>query len=305
MSRSPLDWTAPAAAAATSGSQGDIGAALADLGDFLGFLPRAGVGTWPSDGKMTATDALRGCWEVAALAQFYRMLAPALKLPQRFDGTGALEQRLQEPDAMPDLVAPLLGLNPRTERVDAVRLWSALEERSESGELVLPFDLGAIGSLEAASASQRAQLLLALAEAVLADRGDDLGALHGAGSCDPSDLRPSLLGQDSESRMYWYLGDYRVYRELLGTGAARAKRDKPPPNATWELVCADSSADWREFIGKLKKRGNEAALRLELLEQVEVIEAREAKREKEKNLEAKREALSQARCCCCGAPLLS
>ena len=54
-----------------------------------------------------------------------------------------------------------------------------------------------------------------------------------------------------------------------------------------------------------KRSWNEAALRQELLDQVEVIEAREAKREKEKNLEAKREALSQARCCCCGAPPLS
>ena len=233
--------------------------------------------------------SMRACWELAALSHFYRAVGPALRL-SKLSATD-IERRLLCPAQTQELLIPLLNLQKTPAAEASAACWRAILELRDEEELLLPFPLGdstlgdsgdsiPLASLATLDVQQRLQLLLGVAEARLCRDSDELAALHG-GDVHVSSLRPEMMGNDSEGRIYWFLGDGRLYRESVGQGPARARRDKPPKDFAWE-VAASNGGEWRGVMEKLKKRGAEAALREELSEKVEAIEAKEAKTEREK-----------------------
>ena len=210
-------------------------------------------------------SAIRASWEVAALAQFYRTLGPALELPYR-PTIDQLESDLIDgtEEVLLGLLPPLLGLD---EDADSGACWREVAALFESGEAVLdksetPESFGALTPVE------RGQLLFAIADASLSllERGPHLD--------DPSSARGERVGSDSKGGVYWDLGDHRIYRQ---SAPKKRKGGGGQETTGWE-VSARSGAEWRALIGSLtKKKGVEVMLRSELEERVVAIEAHEAK----------------------------
>ena len=120
---------------------------------------------------------LRGTWEVAALSQFYRAFAKAFRFPMgaKFELTEHLERALCDEEQAEALLPHLLGLErkPPDER-DAEACWEEvrkLSAKETDGVPLLPEELSPLpDSLGEMAVSQRVALLLALAEAWLAQR---------------------------------------------------------------------------------------------------------------------------------------
>ena len=244
------------------------------------------------DGVSAELAAVRGCWEVAALAQFYRVCGASLELPEQPD-VDALEAALvsDEQEAyLVGLLPPLLGLGADA---NAPACWRQVAESLASGDAVFPCDEPPT-SFAALSPADRGRLLFAIADAslMMLQRGPDY-------SDDPSEARGELIGTDAKGHSYWSLGDRRIYREAPPPPAPAPKKKKtlaklkgkggggggssgsgappppppppPPPAAEWTLA-ARTSTDWRGLIGGLKKKGAEGALRAALEERVESVE---------------------------------
>ena len=153
----------------------------------------------------------------------------------KFELTEHLERALCDEEQAEALLPHLLGLErkPPDER-DAEACWEEvrkLSAKETDGVPLLPEELSPLpDSLGEMAVSQRAALLLALAEAWLAQRSDEApalrqGAVDGAGGADL--LRAERLGADGDGRTYWYMHDLRVYREAPGkpVDAARAQQE--------------------------------------------------------------------------------
>ena len=244
---------------------------------------------------------LRGTWEVAALSQFYRAFAKAFRFPMgaKFELTEHLERALCDEEQAEALLPHLLGLErkPPDER-DAEACWEEvrkLSAKETDGVPLLPEELSPLpDSLGEMAVSQRAALLLALAEAWLAQRSDEApalrqGAVDGAGGADL--LRAERLGADGDGRTYWYMHDLRVYREAPGkpVDAARAQRGKPPAGFAWEVAAGATASEWHALAKTLKNKGGEAGLKAAILSRVEAVEAREAREAREKKKAAARD----------------
>ena len=244
---------------------------------------------------------LRGTWEVAALSQFYRAFAKAFRFPMgaKFELTEHLERALCDEEQAEALLPHLLGLErkPPDER-DAEACWEEvrkLSAKETDGVPLLPEELSPLpDSLGEMAVSQRAALLLALAEAWLAQRSDEApalrqGAVDGAGGADL--LRAERLGADGDGRTYWYMHDLRVYREAPGkpVDAARAQRGKPPAGFSWEVAAGATASEWHALAKTLKNKGGEAGLKAAILSRVEAVEAREAREAREKKKAAARD----------------
>ena len=130
--------------------------------------------------------ALRGTWEVAALAQFYRTLGPALELPYQ-PSIDQLETDLVEgvEEVLLGLLPPLLGLD---ENADSGACWREVAALFENGEATLEFNKTP-ESFSVLSPVERGQLLFAIADASLSllERGPQLD--------DPSSARGERVGQ--------------------------------------------------------------------------------------------------------------
>ena len=124
--------------------------------------------------------AVRGCWEVAALGQFYRVLGPALELPD-LPTIDEIEASLVSggEEELLGLLPPLLNLDPAT--ADVEECWREVAVRVESGD-VLGFDEPP-SSFSALPPTERGRLLHALAESSLSD------LLRGPMLADPDEAR--------------------------------------------------------------------------------------------------------------------
>lgn len=159
----------------------------------------------PSD-KQRDSDLkdLRRCWELAALAHFYRAVGPALKLAAKVS-TDELERRLLAPTQIDELLVPLLNFKKAPASDISTECWKAVLKLNSAGELLIPFHLDqgtpSFGSL---APQERLQLLLAVAEARINRNSGDLAVLHGSDTVQASSLRPERIGVDSDGRVYWY-----------------------------------------------------------------------------------------------------
>jgi hypothetical protein len=197
------------------------------------------------DAEIEAAIAeLSTIWEVSALAQFYRVIGPFFlrkEVVAMLGDSDELERRLVEGSeaTFVGMMLPLLAIG---DDADSAKCWETVRELMESGAAIY-FPQGGKEAAESPPASfseltpgDRGRLLYALADASL----DTFAKVDGS---DPDGMRGERLGSDSAGRVYWRLGDCRVYRE------AAVK----------------------------KKKGVEAHLSTALAEQVEAIEAKEAK----------------------------
>mmetsp|Transcript_39967 Transcript_39967/g.80053 ORF Transcript_39967/g.80053 Transcript_39967/m.80053 type:complete len:626 (-) Transcript_39967:741-2618(-) len=229
--------------------------------------------------------AVRACWEVAALAQFYRVVAQHLNITDRPD-IEQLERHLigGSEETLVGLLPPLLGLGPEA---TADNCWCEVASRLESGEAMGFMRDAPPSSFASLSPCERGKLLYCLADAALSflQRGPEFP--------DPASARGEQLGNDAKGHIYWCLGDRRVYRQTAcgkrkrptGTATAASRTACASRNDGWE-VAALSASDWRALIVGLKKRGAEASLRTALEERVEAIEEEEARIEREANMKA-------------------
>ncbi|KAL1508603.1 hypothetical protein AB1Y20_004700 [Prymnesium parvum] len=222
---------------------------------------------------------IRQRWELMAFVHFHLVIGPTMKFPKLT--TEEIEERLLDPSRLHDLLVPLLGVKQASASEQHDACWKAIHRALEAEELELPFPLdGETCDFSSLAPSERVQLLLALAEYRVVAVAEKLPTLHGQGMVEAASLRPERLGSDSDGRVYWFVGDGRLYREEVGHGAVRARRERPPKDFAWEVVACRGS-EWREAAARLKKRGVEAALRQEVEARLGAVEAREAKLERE------------------------
>ena len=202
---------------------------------------------------------------MAALSQFYRAFAKAFRFPMgaKFELTEHLERALCDEEQAEALLPHLLGLErkPPDER-DAEACWEEvrkLSAKETDGVPLLPEELSPLpDSLGEMAVSQRAALLLALAEAWLAQRSDEApalrqGAVDGAGGADL--LRAERLGADGDGRTYWYMRDLRVYREAPGSRSTPRALAKPPAGFAWEVAAGATAAEWHALAKTLQEQG--------------------------------------------------
>ena len=224
-------------------------------------------------------EAVRRCWEVAALAQFYRVVGPSLSppLPGAPKTVEDLEASLVEgsEESLLGLLPPLLGLDGD---VDAGTCWEAVAAALESVDAIGFTCEASPTSFASLAPADRGRLLYTLADA-------SLSALSRGPELDPAMARGEVLGSDAKGSLYWSLGDRRLYREGLAC-VGKGKKKRGACARSWEVV-ASCAEDWHQLIHGLKKRGPEAALRVTLAERVEGVAAEEARMAKE----AKRQAL--------------
>jgi hypothetical protein len=231
------------------------------------------------DAEIEAAIAeLSTIWEVSALAQFYRVIGPFFlrkEVVAMLGDSDELERRLVEGSeaTFVGMMLPLLAIG---DDADSAKCWETVRELMESGAAKY-FPQGGKEAAESPPASfseltpgDRGRLLYALADASL----DTFAKVDGS---DPDGMRGERLGSDSAGRVYWRLGDCRVYREA----AVKKKKGAPATSAGgagrgWELA-AKTGEQWRKLMKSLKKKGVEAHLSTALAEQVEAIEAKEAK----------------------------
>ena len=224
--------------------------------------------------------------EVAALSQFYRAFAKAFRFPMgaKFELTEHLERALCDEEQAEALLPHLLGLErkPPDER-DAEACWEEvrkLSAKETDGVPLLPEELSPLpDSLGEMAVSQRAALLLALAEAWLAQRSDEApalrqGAVDGAGGADL--LRAERLGADGDGRTYWYMHDLRVTARRPGSRSTpRARSGEAAGGLAWEVAAGATASEWHALAKTLKNKGGEAGLKAAILSRVEAVEARE------------------------------
>ena len=258
-------------------------------------------------------------WQVAALGQFYRTIGPHfLRREDTPSSTNELEERLAAgvEETLVGMMLPLLGIG---EDASSDTCWAALAELIKDGTVDFPAATAGAADEGGAAAgpptsfanlapADRGRLLYAIAEA-------SLDILEKIDVADPAKMRGEQLGTDAKGRVYWGLGDLRLYREgpppksaakqpppsqqqqHQKVGAKRkapssppaapaASRPPPPPDLPWE-VAASTSEEYRTLLGSLKKKGAEADLAAVVRERLVEVETEELRAEKE----AKKQAL--------------
>ncbi|KAI8647159.1 hypothetical protein BD408DRAFT_398869 [Parasitella parasitica] len=102
-------------------------------------------------------------------------------------------------------------------------------------------------------------------------------------------LRFAPLGTDREGWVYWYFGDYRLYREMPLSIGKKGPTMSDTLGFTFELICS-TIEQWKEFIEKLqsvKRASNKGLTKAVVTVGSEVIAKLEAKEEARMKHEAK------------------
>ena len=182
----------------------------------------------------SARAALRSCWELACVLNFFDTFGPILALEEE-PTAEALEDALLEVGSTQPLLhalhrSLLQGMHPRT----VIRSWRVtLAEKlhhawPDLGEGPNPFATPAAEAEEAYDrlpAVQRVRALRALCELRLDARGDLRGCVDGEqeGARDAANFHgPPALGQDNRGQRYYYQdleSGPRLYRERSRVGA--------------------------------------------------------------------------------------
>ena len=176
-----------------------------------------------------AVAEVQKSWEVAALAQFYRTIGPYI--PRAIcPSSDLLEYELVKgvEEYLVGLMLPLLGLG---EDDNSEMCWAKVSELRERGALDVVEGLDTskpIGTFQDLAPVQRGKLLYAIAEASL-DIFDTRGVID---VNEANAMRGDRLGVDEKNRVYWTLGDHRLYRE------AGPPPPPPPPPAPPAKGCA-------------------------------------------------------------------
>jgi len=194
--------------------------------------------------------SIRSCWELASLSQFFRLLAPLIKIPPLT--TSELERHLLRPSLTRALLPTLLG--GKHAKATPAAAWLEVCARSRRGELPAPFDEpGSLDvSVSALAPTQRAALLLSLAHAALDESAALTPSLRGANAnVDADSLRQEVLGRDGEGGIYSQMGDGRLYREQP---ISKAKRAAAAKKAAKEKAAAEKAGK-----GGAKKAGKGSA----------------------------------------------
>ena len=163
-----------------------------------------------------AIAQVQATWEAAALSQYYRIvIGSAPGSPTRRQQKASKRKMLAEGEEtqLVGLMVPLLGLG---DDANAGRCWTTVSELIAEG--VLDYSTSASApptSFAALSPGERAKLLYALAEASLGVQTSTAGSSAQFTTADPEAMRAERLGVDAAGKVYWNLGDVRLYREVL------------------------------------------------------------------------------------------